>query len=56
VPVFDDAQFQEKLQLLINNENLRQKMAEKAPESIKKFCVETIGKQFLDFILAEKIP
>ena len=56
IPVFDDVKFQEKLQLLINNENLRQKMAEKAPESIKKFCVETIGKQFLDFILAEKIP
>jgi glycosyltransferase involved in cell wall biosynthesis len=51
VPVFDDALFQEKLQLLIDNENLRQQMAEKAPESIKRFSIETIGEQFLNFIL-----
>lgn len=52
VPVFDDAQFQEKLQLLIDNENLRRKMAEKTPGSIKKFSIDTIGEQYLDFILS----
>ena len=51
VPVFNDEQFREKLQLLIDNENLRKKMAEKARESISKFSIETIGKQYLDFIL-----
>ncbi len=54
VPVFDDEQFQEKLQLLINNDNLREQMAEKARESIKKFSIETIGNQYLDFILPPK--
>lgn len=53
VPVFDDEQFQEKLQQLIDNENLREQMAEKAKESIKRFSVETIGEQYLDFILSK---
>lgn len=52
VPVFDDVQFQEKLQLLIDNEILREQMAEKATESMKKFSIETIGEQYLDFILS----
>ena len=51
VPVFDDPMFQEKLQQLINDEALRNKMAEKSKESIKNFSVESIGNQFLDFIL-----
>lgn len=51
IPVFDDEQFQEKLQLLIDNEELRKSMGEKAKESIKKFSVEAIGEQYLDFIL-----
>ncbi len=51
VPVFDDVMFQGKLQKLINDEALRDKMAKKAKESIKKFSVESIGKQFLKFIL-----
>ena len=54
VPVFDDEQFQKKLQLLIDNDNLRLQMAEKARASIKKFSIETIGKQYLDFILPTK--
>jgi GalNAc-alpha-(1->4)-GalNAc-alpha-(1->3)-diNAcBac-PP-undecaprenol alpha-1,4-N-acetyl-D-galactosaminyltransferase len=53
VPVFDDIQFQEKLQLLIDNEKLRQQMAVKAPESISKFSVESIGEQYLKFILSK---
>ena len=52
VPVFDDDMFREKLQLLIDNEELRQKMSEKAPASIKRFSIESIGPQYLDFILS----
>jgi GalNAc-alpha-(1->4)-GalNAc-alpha-(1->3)-diNAcBac-PP-undecaprenol alpha-1,4-N-acetyl-D-galactosaminyltransferase len=52
VPVFDDEQFQQKLQLLINDKDLRNKMADNAKESIKKFSVESIGQQYLDFILS----
>jgi GalNAc-alpha-(1->4)-GalNAc-alpha-(1->3)-diNAcBac-PP-undecaprenol alpha-1,4-N-acetyl-D-galactosaminyltransferase len=52
VPVFDDVQFQEKLQLLIDNEVLREKMESKAIEKIKKYSVESIGQQYLDFILS----
>lgn len=51
VPMFDDALFQEKLKLLIDNEALREQMAQKARKSIKKFSIETIGEQYLDFIL-----
>ena len=50
IPVFDDDKFREKLQLLINNEELRQEMSEKARVSIQKFSIESIGQQYLDFI------
>lgn len=52
VPVFDDNLFQQKLQLLIENEASRKKMAENAKESISEFSVEKIGQQYLDFILS----
>ena len=51
VPVFDDKLFQEKLQLLINDAELRKNMGENALENIKKFSTEAIGAQFLNFIL-----
>jgi glycosyltransferase involved in cell wall biosynthesis len=52
VPVFDDDLFQKRLQQLIDDEELRQKMARKAPESVEKFSIEKIGQQYLDFILS----
>lgn len=52
VPVFDDGQFKEKLQFLIDDEALRERMETKAIEKIKKFSVESIGQQYLDFILS----
>jgi glycosyltransferase involved in cell wall biosynthesis len=51
VPVFDDIMFQEKLHKLMMDEALRKSMGENAKKSIRKFSVELIGKQFIDFIL-----
>jgi glycosyltransferase involved in cell wall biosynthesis len=50
VPVFDDVLFQQRLQTLIDNEELRAEMGRKAKESIKRFSVETIGEKYLNFI------
>ncbi|NLD64901.1 MAG: glycosyltransferase family 4 protein [Bacteroidales bacterium] len=52
VPVFDDDLFQKRLQQLIDDEELRQKMSAKAPSSVEKFSIEKIGRQYLDFILS----
>ncbi|MGB9747746.1 MAG: glycosyltransferase [Bacteroidales bacterium] len=52
VPVFDDELFQKRLQQLIDDEELWQKMAAKAPASVEKYSIEKIGQQFLSFILA----
>lgn len=51
IPVFDDVMFQEKLHKLMSDEALMQNMGKEAKKSIQKFSVESIGKQFLDFIL-----
>ena len=52
VPVFDDELFRQRLQLLIDDEELRQKMAAHAPASVEKYSIEKIGQQYLDFILS----
>jgi len=52
VRVFDDEQFVWKLQLLIDDDILRQEMAEKAVESMKKYVIEEIGQEYLDYILS----
>jgi glycosyltransferase involved in cell wall biosynthesis len=54
VPVFDDVLFQQRLQTLIDNEELRAEMGRKAKESIKRFSVETIGEKYLNFITSKK--
>ena len=51
IPVFDDIMFQEKLHKLMNDEALMKSIGEKAKKRIHKFSVESIGKQYLDFIL-----
>lgn len=53
VPVFDDELFQQRLQTLIENEELRTEMGKNAKESMKRFSVETIGDKYLNFILKE---
>ena len=52
IPVFDDVLFQQQLQLLIDNEDLQKEMAKNARKSIMKFSTESIGKQYLNFILS----
>jgi len=52
VPVFNDEVFAQKLQLLIDNESLRNQMAINALKSIRKFDINKIGKEYLDFILS----
>jgi GalNAc-alpha-(1->4)-GalNAc-alpha-(1->3)-diNAcBac-PP-undecaprenol alpha-1,4-N-acetyl-D-galactosaminyltransferase len=52
IPVFDDILFQQQLQLIIDNEDLQNKMAKNARKSIMKFSAESIGKQYLNFILS----
>jgi len=50
IPLFDDELFSEKLQLLMNNESLRNKMGERAKASIQRFSKDKISPKFLDFI------
>lgn len=52
VPVFDDDLFQKRLQLLIDDEELRNRMSANAPASVEKYSIEKIGQQYLDFILS----
>lgn len=54
VPLFDDELFLEKLQLLIDNDNLRSEMSRKAADSVSRFGIESIGEQYLDFIMSAK--
>jgi GalNAc-alpha-(1->4)-GalNAc-alpha-(1->3)-diNAcBac-PP-undecaprenol alpha-1,4-N-acetyl-D-galactosaminyltransferase len=51
IPLFNDNEFQEKLQLLIDTEDLRMMMAQKAFQSVEKFSIDTIGQKYLYFIL-----
>ena len=43
--------FKEKLDLLMNNEELREQFGAHGRESIKKFSVDFIGEQFYNFVL-----
>jgi GalNAc-alpha-(1->4)-GalNAc-alpha-(1->3)-diNAcBac-PP-undecaprenol alpha-1,4-N-acetyl-D-galactosaminyltransferase len=51
VPVFDDKTFQDKLQMLISDNNLRNKMSGVAKASVDRFSIENIGDRFLNVIL-----
>jgi len=53
VPMNDTVQFTEKLDLLVNNFDLRKKMGRKATENVKEFYPDKIIKQWED-ILDEK--
>lgn len=48
--VFDDETFQQRLETLMNNEELRNKMGKQAKESIKRFSEESIVEKFYKFI------
>ena len=51
VPLFDYKHFQEKLELLMKNEDLRDIFGKNASEDIKLFSISRIGEQYLQFIL-----
>lgn len=51
IPLFDYAEFQKKLEILMANEELRQKMGEAAALHINRFSSEVIATRFLKFIL-----
>jgi glycosyltransferase involved in cell wall biosynthesis len=51
VPVFDDKTFQDKLQMLISDNNLRNEMSCVAKTSVDQFSIENIGDRFLNVIL-----
>ena len=50
IPVFDDEQFREKLQLLVDDQNLREELGNAGILSIPKFSNENIGKQFFSLL------
>jgi glycosyltransferase involved in cell wall biosynthesis len=51
VPLFDYALFQEKLELLMDDEQLREKFGRAATVSIQRFSVSSIGNKFYSFLL-----
>ncbi len=51
VPLFDYEQFQEKLEILMENEEMRASFGKNARENIKIFSISRIGEQYLEFIL-----
>lgn len=53
IPLFDYKQFQEKLEILMIDSELRNKFGFNAQESIKKYSVSNIGEDILTFILPE---
>ena len=52
VPLFDSKGFEEKLSLLMNDNQLRLKLGDNAKESIKRFSKDRICEDFYDFITA----
>ena len=51
VPVFDDEQFAERLDLLMSNEEMRKAFGKRAFEDIQSFSISKIGDKYLNFIL-----
>lgn len=52
VPVFDFKRFQECLQLLMNDSELRKTLGNNARKSIMDFSIQNIGERYLNFIMA----
>ena len=51
IPLFDDVLFQEKLDFLMQHEEIRNKMGSKAIQNIKRYDADSIAQQFLKVIL-----
>lgn len=56
IPLFDDKQFVEKLQILMDDPLLRSRMGKNAMESIREFSKEKICESFFNFISGNKSP
>jgi len=54
VPLFDYETFREKLKKLMENEIIRNRMAENSKRSMRKFSIEKIGDKYFHFIADEK--
>jgi len=52
VPLFDYKTFQEKLEILMNDEELRTSFGKQAKEDIRQFSIDKIGMQFLHLLLS----
>ena len=50
IPLFDDVQFESKLELLMDHPELREKFGRNGKEYINKFNIQHIGEQFYQFI------
>ena len=55
IPLFDDKLFYKKLQILVDDADLRKTMGEKGKETIRRFEKDLISNQFLDFIFSHNI-
>jgi GalNAc-alpha-(1->4)-GalNAc-alpha-(1->3)-diNAcBac-PP-undecaprenol alpha-1,4-N-acetyl-D-galactosaminyltransferase len=53
IPLFDFEQFQKKLELLMNNDHLRELFGHRSKQDIKRFSINLIGDKYLQFILYE---
>ncbi|MEA3460803.1 MAG: glycosyltransferase [Bacteroidota bacterium] len=51
VPLFDDEQFRERLDLLMSDEEMRKEFGKHAFEDIQGFSISVIGDKYLSFIL-----
>ena len=51
VPLFDYDTFKEKLLVLMNDQEIRDRLGQAAQRSIKRFSVETIGQEVHSFLL-----
>lgn len=52
IPLFDYALFQRKLELLMDNKELREQMGEKARENIGKYSLSGIGQEYIRVLLS----
>jgi glycosyltransferase involved in cell wall biosynthesis len=55
IPLYDYKQFQEKLEMLMRHEELRNRFGRNAKKDIIRFSVSSIGEKYYDFILGKNM-
>lgn len=53
IPLFDYKKFQEKLEILMKDDDLRNSFGQRSREDIRQFSIARIGEKYLQFILNE---